>query len=80
MEEEQIEASNLKRCAVGKVLHALNGKLTGIVFHVPTIDVSVLEKKETYSPIKAAIKHLFHPRSRKEAFKEGVEGKGTCRT
>ncbi|XP_020245708.1 glyceraldehyde-3-phosphate dehydrogenase 3, cytosolic-like isoform X1 [Asparagus officinalis] len=48
--------------AVGKVLPALNGKLTGMAFRVPTIDVSVvdltvrLEKKATYDDIKAAIK------------------------
>ncbi|XP_057479199.1 glyceraldehyde-3-phosphate dehydrogenase 2, cytosolic-like [Actinidia eriantha] len=48
--------------AVGKVLPALNGKLTGMAFRVPTVDVSVvdltvrLEKKATYDDIKAAIK------------------------
>ncbi|ONK77723.1 uncharacterized protein A4U43_C02F9880 [Asparagus officinalis] len=48
--------------AVGKVLPALNGKLTGMSFRVPTIDVSVvdltvrLEKKATYDEIKAAVK------------------------
>ncbi|KAL8475304.1 hypothetical protein ACS0TY_028108 [Phlomoides rotata] len=48
--------------AVGKVLPALNGKLTGMAFRVPTIDVSVvdltarLEKAATYDEIKAAIK------------------------
>ncbi|RZC70074.1 hypothetical protein C5167_035089 [Papaver somniferum] len=48
--------------AVGKVLPALNGKLTGMAFRVPTVDVSVvdltvrLEKKATYEEIKAAIK------------------------
>ncbi|KAL0555928.1 hypothetical protein IC582_004431 [Cucumis melo] len=48
--------------AVGKVLPALNGKLTGMSFRVPTVDVSVvdltvrLEKKATYEDIKAAIK------------------------
>lgn len=48
--------------AVGKVLPALNGKLTGMAFRVPTVDVSVvdltvrLEKKATYDEIKAAIK------------------------
>ncbi|MCL7033112.1 hypothetical protein MKW94_023813 [Papaver nudicaule] len=47
---------------VGKVLPALNGKLTGMSFCVPTVDVSVvdltlrLEKKATYDQIKAAIK------------------------
>ncbi|KAF9626098.1 hypothetical protein IFM89_030945 [Coptis chinensis] len=48
--------------AVGKVLPALNGKLTGMAFRVPTVDVSVvdltvrLEKKASYDQIKAAIK------------------------
>ncbi|KAL8556399.1 hypothetical protein ACS0TY_004005 [Phlomoides rotata] len=48
--------------AVGKVLLALNGKLTGLSFRVPIVDVSVvnltvrLEKEATYEDIKAAIK------------------------
>ncbi|XP_022954824.1 glyceraldehyde-3-phosphate dehydrogenase, cytosolic-like [Cucurbita pepo subsp. pepo] len=48
--------------AVGKVLPALNGKLTGMAFRVPTVDVSVvdltvrLEKAASYEDIKAAIK------------------------
>ncbi|KAG6555725.1 hypothetical protein Mapa_002963 [Marchantia paleacea] len=48
--------------AVGKVLPALNGKLTGMSFRVPTADVSVVdltvrtEKKATYEEVKAAIK------------------------
>ena len=48
--------------AVGKVLPALNGKLTGMAFRVPTVDVSVvdltvrIEKKASYDDIKAAIK------------------------
>ncbi|KAI5562870.1 hypothetical protein POPTR_015G091400v4 [Populus trichocarpa] len=48
--------------AVGKVLPALNGKLTGMAFRVPTVDVSVvdltvrLEKSAKYDEIKAAIK------------------------
>uniref|UniRef100_A0ACD5ZJ31 Uncharacterized protein n=1 Tax=Avena sativa TaxID=4498 RepID=A0ACD5ZJ31_AVESA len=48
--------------AVGKVLPVLNGKLTGMAFRVPTVDVSVvdltvrLEKAATYDQIKAAIK------------------------
>ncbi|KAK9272428.1 hypothetical protein L1049_002801 [Liquidambar formosana] len=48
--------------AVGKVLPALNGKLTGMAFRVPTVDVSVvdltvrLEKSASYEQIKAAIK------------------------
>ncbi|KAG4208386.1 hypothetical protein ERO13_A03G129200v2 [Gossypium hirsutum] len=48
--------------AVGKVLPALNGKLTGMSFRVHTVDVSVvdltvrLEKSASYDEIKAAIK------------------------
>lgn len=48
--------------AVGKVIPELNGKLTGMSFRVPTIDVSVvdltcrLEKGATYEEIKAAVK------------------------
>ncbi len=48
--------------AVGKVIPALNGKLTGMAFRVPTADVSVvdltvrLEKAASYDEIKAAIK------------------------
>ena len=48
--------------AVGKVIPSLNGKLTGLAFRVPTIDVSVvdlvarLEKPATYDQIKAAVK------------------------
>ncbi|MEI6752008.1 MAG: type I glyceraldehyde-3-phosphate dehydrogenase [Paludibacter sp.] len=48
--------------AVGKVIPALNGKLTGMAFRVPTADVSVvdltvrLEKAASYVEIKAAIK------------------------
>ena len=48
--------------AVGKVIPALNGKLTGMAFRVPTVDVSVvdltcnLEKPTTYEEICAAIK------------------------
>ncbi|KAF5953402.1 hypothetical protein HYC85_006258 [Camellia sinensis] len=48
--------------AVGKVLPSLNGKLTGMSFRVPTVDVSVvdltvrLEKAATYQQIKDAIK------------------------
>ncbi len=47
--------------AVGKVIPALDGKLTGMAFRVPTMDVSVvdltvkLEKKATYEDIKAAM-------------------------
>jgi len=48
--------------AVGKVIPELQGKLTGMAFRVPTVDVSVvdltcrLEKPATYEEIKAAIK------------------------
>ena len=48
--------------AVGKVIPELNGKLTGMSFRVPTIDVPVvdltcrLEKPATYEEIKAAVK------------------------
>jgi len=48
--------------AVGKVIPALNGKLTGMAFRVPTPDVSVvdltvrLEKEATYEQICAKIK------------------------
>ncbi|KAL6948994.1 amino acid permease [Hanseniaspora vineae] len=48
--------------AVGKVLPVLQGKLTGMAFRVPTVDVSVvdltvkLQKETTYDEIKAVIK------------------------
>ncbi|ORC92930.1 glyceraldehyde 3-phosphate dehydrogenase, cytosolic [Trypanosoma theileri] len=48
--------------AVGKVIPALNGKLTGMAFRVPTPNVSVvdltvrLEKPATYAQISQAIK------------------------
>jgi glyceraldehyde 3-phosphate dehydrogenase len=48
--------------AVGKVIPALNGKLTGMAFRVPVQDVSVvdltarIEKAATYDQIKAVIK------------------------
>lgn len=48
--------------AVGKVLPALNGKLTGMAFRVPTVDVSVVDltvrigKPATYDQIKSAVK------------------------
>ncbi len=48
--------------AVGKVIPALNGKLTGMAFRVPTADVSVvdltcrLEKGASYDEIKAVMK------------------------
>ncbi len=49
--------------AVGKVIPALEGKLTGMSFRVPTTDVSVvdltvrLEKPASYEDIKATVKH-----------------------
>lgn len=48
--------------AVGKVIPKLNGKLTGMAFRVPTVDVSVvdltvkLEKDTSYEAIKKAFK------------------------
>ncbi len=48
--------------AVGKVIPALNGKLTGMAFRVPTPDVSVvdltvnLERATSYEAVKAAMK------------------------
>ncbi|MGI6214193.1 MAG: type I glyceraldehyde-3-phosphate dehydrogenase [Christensenellales bacterium] len=48
--------------AVGKVIPELNGKLTGMAFRVPTLDVSVVDltvrlaKPATYEDIKDAIK------------------------
>jgi len=48
--------------AVGKVIPELNGKLTGMAFRIPIIDVSVvdltckLEKPASYDAIKAKIK------------------------
>ncbi|KAG9103640.1 hypothetical protein FRC06_009144 [Ceratobasidium sp. 370] len=48
--------------AVGKVIPALNGKLTGLAFRVPTADVSVvdlvarLEKPASYDEIKKVMK------------------------
>merc|ERR1712100_890387 len=48
--------------AVGKVLPELQGKLTGMAFRVPTVDVSVvdltvkLDKETTYDEIKKVVK------------------------
>ncbi len=49
--------------AVGKVIPSLNGKLTGMSFRVPTVDVSVvdltvkLSKETTYDDIMAVLKN-----------------------
>lgn len=57
-----IPASTGAAKAVGKVIPALNGKLTGMALRVPTPDVSVvdltcrLQKGASYNQIKEAIK------------------------
>merc|ERR1712002_543585 len=57
-----IPASTGAAKAVGKVIPALNGKLTGMAFRVPTPNVSVVDltvrtkEAATYEDIKAAIK------------------------
>jgi len=69
-----IPASTGAAKAVGKVIPDLNGKLTGMAFRVPTLDVSVvdltcrLEKGASYDDIKAAMK------SASEGELEGVLG------
>ena len=60
--ENIIPSSTGAAKAVGKVLPALNGKLTGMAFRVPTSDVSVvdltveLERPASYSDICSAMK------------------------
>jgi len=57
-----IPASTGAAKAVGKVIPALNGKLTGMAFRVPVPDVSVvdltvrLKKGATYDEVKACVK------------------------
>ncbi|XP_049850255.1 glyceraldehyde-3-phosphate dehydrogenase-like [Schistocerca gregaria] len=57
-----IPSSTGAAVAVGKVLPELNGKLTGMSFRIPTLNVSVvdltvrLEKPASYDDIKAEIK------------------------
>ena len=57
-----VPASTGAAKAVGKVIPELNGKLTGMAFRVPTMDVSVvdltvrLDKGASYEDVKAAMK------------------------
>jgi glyceraldehyde 3-phosphate dehydrogenase len=57
-----VPASTGAAKAVGKVIPELNGKLTGMAFRVPTVDVSVvdltcrLERGASFEEVKAAIK------------------------
>ena len=57
-----VPASTGAAKAVGKVIPELDGKLTGMAFRVPTVDVSVvdltvrLEKSASFEEVKAALK------------------------
>ncbi|RMZ51914.1 type I glyceraldehyde-3-phosphate dehydrogenase [Flavobacteriaceae bacterium PRS1] len=57
-----VPASTGAAKAVGKVIPELNGKLTGMAFRVPTVDVSVvdltvrLEKSASFEEVKSALK------------------------
>jgi glyceraldehyde 3-phosphate dehydrogenase len=64
--------------AVGKVIPALNGKLTGMAFRVPTADVSVvdltcrLKKGASYDEIKAVLKAASGKEERRGEREDGM--------